>query len=253
MRVEKGTDMNDVKRRLARIGKVILVGSGKGGVGKSVVACGLAVSLSSAGFRTALLDLDIHGASVPGYLGVGPPVRSHEGGLVPKERGRLKVMSLALFTGSRPVPMRGGEKQELIAQLFGLTDWGALDFLVVDLPPSMGDELLSAFGLFAGKSQLVLVTTPSPSAVQVVARLRRLAESEGVPVTGVVLNMAYLREGGRVSQPLGKLGERAVKRSLGVEIARIPLDPEVNSKGLRNALGKRSDFSRAFKELAKKV
>ncbi|HME19437.1 MAG TPA: P-loop NTPase, partial [Nitrososphaerales archaeon] len=126
------------QKRLGKIGKVILVGSGKGGVGKSLVACGLGLKLSEAGYRTGILDIDLHGASVPNYLGVRPPVSSGAGGVVPKESGKVKVMSVALFTGDNPVPVRGGGKEGLITDLFALTDWGSLDFLVVDLPPSTG-------------------------------------------------------------------------------------------------------------------
>jgi ATP-binding protein involved in chromosome partitioning len=229
------------RKKLGSIARVVLVGSGKGGVGKSFVSCGLALSLAQKGYRTAVLDIDIHGASVPGYLGVRPPVKSTAEGLEPKKVGRLKVMSLALFTGENPIPLRGEKKQSLITQLFASTNWGELDFLVVDLPPSTGDELLSAFALFEGKSALVLVTTPSKGATTVVSRLRRLAEVERVPVEGVVLNMAYLDAGKRrVLHPFGKPDREAVERGLesGV-LVEIPLEPRLSSEGLVRLLRER--------------
>src|SRR5271157_4404004 len=102
------------KNRLAKIGRVVLVGSGKGGVGKSLVACGLALGLARRGVRVAVLDVDVHGATVPDYLEVRPPVRSSERGLEPKLSAGVKVMSVALFTGNNPVPLSGGQKQDVI-------------------------------------------------------------------------------------------------------------------------------------------
>ena len=242
------------KEKLERITHVILVGSGKGGVGKSTVASGLALSLSRVGQKTALLDIDIHGASVPEYLQVGPPVRSNKNGLEPKMKEGLRVMSLGLFTGSLPVPMRGDGKQELITQLFALTDWGDLDYLVIDLPPSMGDELLSAFSLFSGKATLALVTTPSPGAVSVVSRLRRLAETEKVPVKGVVVNMAYVLAGKTKTFPFGKPNRRLLEAKFkSTIIAEIPLDPLVSTRGLSAVLKGSNDFSRAFQKLAEQI
>ena len=242
------------QKRLGKIGKVILVGSGKGGVGKSLVACGLGLKLSEAGYRTGILDIDLHGASVPNYLGVRPPVSSGAGGVVPKESGKVKVMSVALFTGDNPVPVRGGGKEGLITDLFALTDWGSLDFLVVDLPPSTGDELLTAFGLFARKSTLLLVTTPSAGSLSVVSRLRSLAVSEKIPVRGVVMNMAYAEAGGKKIYPFGRADPRSTESSLRASlIAQIPLEPAVNGLGLRRALDAKGAFSDAFDEIVKRV
>ncbi len=231
------------RKKMEAVGRVILVGSGKGGVGKSFVSCGLALSLERKGYRTGVLDIDIHGASVPGYLGVRPPVSSTARGLEPKKVAGLKVMSLALFTGEKPIPLRGDKKQSLITQLFASTNWGKLDFLVVDLPPSTGDELLSAFALFQGKSTLILVTTPSKGATTVVSRLRRLAEIERVPVEGIVLNMAYLKASkGRVLYPFGKPDRESIERSLRSRVlVELPLEPTVSSEGLVSLLRARGN------------
>jgi Mrp family chromosome partitioning ATPase len=167
---------------------------------------------------------------------------------------KLKVMSVALFTGDNAVPMRGMEKPELITQLFSLTDWGALDYLVVDLPPSTGDELLTAFDLFAGMSTLVLVTTPSTNAISVVSRLKRLAVSEGVPVAGAVVNMAFSTVGKKRVFPFGRMGADAVRTRLGTRLlVEIPLYPRVNAKSLREVLRGRNELSVAFDELARLI
>jgi ATP-binding protein involved in chromosome partitioning len=244
----------EAERRLDGIRNVILVGSGKGGVGKSFVACGLALGLSRKGHETALLDLDIHGASIPRYLGVGPPVRSGRDGLEPKAVERLKVMSVGLFTGGNAVAMRGGEKQDLITQMFALTNWGRLDYLVVDLPPSMSDELFTAFSLFAGKSSLILVTTPSRYGTDVVLRMRRLAETENVAVLGSVLNMAYIQDGATRAHPFGKANTLRLGEELkSAVLAEIPLMPGVNSGKLRDVLNGRNEVSRAFEKIMTSV
>lgn len=246
--------LGEAKTRLKDISRVTLVGSGKGGVGKSFVACALGLSLAEAGLRTALLDIDIHGASLPGYLGVKPPLKSDKGGIEPKTVGGLKVMSVGLLTGSNPVPMRGEGKQSLITQLFALTNWGKLDILVVDLPPSMGDELLSAFALFREKGSLLLVATPSPQATGVVSRLRRLAEGERVSLEGVVLNMAYIQRDGRRLYPFGRPDRRSLERSIGADIiAEIPLEPRLSVVGLRALLKGRGQFNAAIEDLAARV
>ena len=241
----------EARKRVDRFGKIILVGSGKGGVGKSFVACSIALLLSEKGYRTGILDIDIHGASVPNYLDLRPPLRSTGNGLVPKESHGVKVMSVALLAGDNPVPMRGSEKQDLITQFLALTDWGSLDYLIVDLPPSTGDELLSAFDLFAGKSSLVLVTTPSRNAIGVVSRLRRLAKTENVPVEGVVVNMSYAEEGrARKTFPFGRMNRKSLEGTLdSTIIAEIPLEPKVNYESLQRLLRGRNSTSVAFRKL----
>jgi len=244
-------EREDARKKLDQVGRVILVGSGKGGVGKSFVASGLALALAGSGHRTGILDLDIHGASLPGYFGVSPPLTSTEKGLKPKVKAGVEIMSVALFTGNRPVPIRGSEKQNLVNQIFALTDWGRLEYLVVDLPPTTGDEVLSAFDLFGSKSVLILVTTPSPLAVSIVSRLRQLALGEGIPVGGVVINMAYIKEGNTKSFPFGRPNRPSMEKQLGSKVvAEIPLDGGVSSKGLVRMLAGRNEFSVAFKQLA---
>lgn len=244
----------EAKTRLRSVSRVILVGSGKGGVGKSLVASGLGLALASKDQRVGILDLDLHGASLTNYLGVDPPVSSGKDGITPKLVGKARVMSVALFTGNNPVPMRDNKKQELITQLFSLTNWERLDFLVVDLPPGTGDELFTAFKLFEGKCSLILVTTPSPNSVMVVSRLRHLAESERIPVKGIAINMAYIKQG-RMKVPLfGRLDEKGLEKKLKSKIiGEIPLEPRVSSTSLESLLSRRILFSRAFAELAQRV
>ena len=238
------------RRRLARVGRVILVGSGKGGVGKSLVACALALQLSKSGHGAAILDADLHGASVPGIMGTGAPLSSSKDGITPKLVEGVEIMSVALFTGGMAVPIGGGEKREVITQMVALTDWGDLDFMVVDLPPGTGDEVLAAFSLFSG-APLILVTTPAASSLSIVSRLGKLARTEKVPIAGVVLNMAHARTGRTVLYPFGRADRRRITELLGARIlAEVPLEASVNSTGLGRALRAKSEFSAAFKGLA---
>jgi ATP-binding protein involved in chromosome partitioning len=240
--------------RLKRIRNVVLVGSGKGGVGKSFVAAGLAVTLSKEGHSVGLLDIDVHGPSLPEYLAVRPPVRSGVEGLEPKTVGRLKTMSVALFTGDRPAPLKGGEKQALVTQLLAQTNWGELDYLVVDLPPGTGDELLAAFRLFSDICKLILVATPSERALSVVAKLSRLARQEKVAVGGLVLNMSYLWVGNKKIRILGKADRKAVERDLGTRLlAEIPLEPKVNEEDFLAVLKDSNEVAQAFKAIARTV
>jgi ATP-binding protein involved in chromosome partitioning len=244
----------EARKKVAEVKRVLLVGSGKGGVGKSLVASALALTLSRRGFRTAILDLDIHGASVPRYLGLEPPVQSVGGGLEPKQVEGLMAMSIGFFTEGRPVPMRGEGKEDLIVDLVAMTNWGSLDCLVVDLPPTAGDELLTAFSVFSGKSRLILVSTPSPYALSVVSLLSKLARQERVQTECGVLNMSYILARGRKTYPFGRPRPRLARKMLEVDaLTEIPFEPRLSTEGLRTLLSEEGPFRRAFQRLAVSV
>ena len=139
-------DEGAINEKLAKIGHTFVVLSGKGGVGKSTVAINLALSLSARGFRTGILDTDIHGPSVPKLLGLGGQ-RLHGNGeeLVPFSYSDLKVVSIGLLLDGddKAVIWRGPMKANVIRQFFSDVAWGDLDYLVVDSPPGTGDEPLS--------------------------------------------------------------------------------------------------------------
>ena len=185
---------------------------------------------------------------------MSPPLKSGKNGLEPKRAGRLKVMSMGLLTGNNAVPVRGTKKQELIAQLFSITNWGKLDYLVVDLPPGTGDEVLSAFELFSDKCRLVLVTTPSPNALNVVSRLGRLARIERITISGIVVNMAYSRIGKKTNYPFGRTDVKHLEKILDSKIlVMLPLEPKVNSQRIAVILRGRNEISLALKELVQKI
>ena len=161
---------------------------------------------------------------------------------------------MALLTGNRAVPVRGTRKQDLVAHLFSMTTWGVLDSLIVDLPPGTGDEVLSSFELFSGKCRLLLVTTPSPNALNVVSRLASLARIERVTSSGVVVNMAYGRVGEKRIYPFGRTDDKLLEKDLhSTIIGQLPLDPQVSSRKVRSILSGRNELSQALKKLVDRL
>ena len=156
-------DRQKLESRLCRIRHKIVVLSGKGGVGKSTVAVNLAVALMMAGRRVGLLDVDIHGPSIPTMLGLeGDTIGGSDGEIAPADVDGLKVISVGLFLPSQDdaVIWRGPLKMGAIKQFLKDVAWGDLDFLVIDCPPGTGDEPLSVCQLIGRLDGAVIVTTP---------------------------------------------------------------------------------------------
>lgn len=184
---------------LKEIKNIILVSSGKGGVGKSTVAANLALALSESGAEVGLLDADIYGPSLPimfGLEGAKPAtVQSPEGKALiePIEKFGLKLLSIGFFTDpNQPVPWRGPMVSTAVKQLFNDANWGSLDYLIVDLPPGTGDVHITIAQGFpiAGA---VIVTTPQQVALADTVKGvgMFLMDSINIPLLGVVENMAY--------------------------------------------------------------
>ncbi len=159
-----------INLRLSKIGRIIAVSSGKGGVGKSMVATALALSLAKDGCRVGLFDLDFTGPSTHIILGVPSKVQpKEEKGLVPPTFQGLSYMSLVYFVGDNPAPLRGADISNALIELLSVTQWGQLDFLVVDMPPGIGDAVLDLIRLVDG-IEFLIVTTPSLLAFEVVKK-----------------------------------------------------------------------------------
>lgn len=191
--------LSSTNSQLENIKNIILVSSGKGGVGKSTVSANLALALADSGAKVGLLDADIYGPSVPLMFGVEnakPLTKKDENGknkIVPIERFGLKLLSIGFFTDpSQPIPWRGPMATAAIKQLFNDADWGELDYLVVDMPPGTGDiHITVAQGFPIAGS--IIVTTPQNVAVADALKGIAMYKMEGIniPVLGVVENMAY--------------------------------------------------------------
>lgn len=175
---------------------VILVLSGKGGVGKSTVAVNLAYALSNHGFNVGLLDLDLHGPSVAKMLGIEDYKLQVMGNLIEPARitGSLSAISMAFLLPdtSTPVIWRGPMKMSVINQFLNEVNWGHLDYLVVDLPPGTGDEALTIAQLAPNVRGAVIVTTPQEVAILDSRKAIRFIEKLDIPVLGVIENMSGL-------------------------------------------------------------
>ena len=187
------------ERALAGIKNIIVVASGKGGVGKSTVAVNLALGLAKKGASVGLIDADIYGPSIPmmfGVEGARPKSSQNAEGKIriePIEKYGIKLLSIGFFTDpSQPVPWRGPMVSTAVKQLFNDADWGELDYLVVDLPPGTGDIHITVAQGFP-ITGAVIVTTPQNVAL---ADARKgvgmfLMDSINIPLLGVVENMSY--------------------------------------------------------------
>ena len=175
------------------IANIVLVMSGKGGVGKSTVATNVALALARSGARTGLLDADMYGPSIPTMLGVnGRPVSADGKKFLPLERFGLKLMSIGfmLEDPKSAVVWRGPMLQSALMQFLKDVDWGPLDYLVLDLPPGTGDIVLTISQKLRCTGALV-VTTPQEVALQDVYKSVSMAQKVGIPILGVVENESY--------------------------------------------------------------
>ena len=175
------------------IKNVVVVMSGKGGVGKSFVTGLLASALAREGYQVGVLYADITGPSIPMLFGLHGPVVSGTVGIQPlQSRSGIKVISMNLLLSSedQPVIWRGPLISKAIKQLWGDVMWGSLDYLLVDLPPGTSDATLTIMQSLPVKG-IVIVTTPQGLATLIVRKAVNMAKSIGVPIVGVVENMAY--------------------------------------------------------------
>ena len=224
-------DRQQLARRMCRIKHKIIVLSGKGGVGKSTVAVNAAVSLSTRGHRVGLLDIDIHGPSVPRLLGLeGRHIAGNGTALLPVDFSEnLKVMSMGFMLRERSdaVIWRGPMKYTAIKQFLRDVDWGDLDYLVIDSPPGTGDEPLSICQFIENAQGAVVVTTPQELALLDVRKSINFCRQLGVPILGVVENMSgfVCPNCGEVTHIFKSGGAEHMAREMGVPfLGRIPID-----------------------------
>ncbi|SEF83155.1 Mrp/NBP35 family ATP-binding protein [Sphingobacterium lactis] len=254
--------------QLSKIKNIILVSSGKGGVGKSTVAANLALALANTGAKTGLLDADIYGPSVPMMFGVedAKPASTQtpdgKNKIVPVERFGLKLLSIGFFTDpNQPIPWRGPMATSAIKQLFGDTDWGELDYLVVDMPPGTGDIHITVAQSYpiAGA---VIVTTPQQVALADAIKGMAMYQMEGVqvPIIGVVENMAYFTPAELPDNRyyiFGKDGGKRLAESNQVpflgEIPLVKAVADAGDNGFPIALDQDEPVAKAFEAIAGRV
>jgi ATP-binding protein involved in chromosome partitioning len=177
-----------IDKRMKEIDRIVAVSSGKGGVGKSLVASTLALILAKRGYKVGLFDLDFTSPSTHIILGAEGLRPKEERGIVPPRFHGLKYMSIVYYSGERASPLRGADVSNALIELLSITKWGAMDFLVIDMPPGIGDATLDLIRLIKN-IKFLIVTTPSRLAFETVRKLMRLLKELKIPVTGVVENM----------------------------------------------------------------
>jgi len=206
-----------INERLSRTRRIIAVSSGKGGVGKSMVATTLALTLARNGCRVGLFDLDFTSPSTHIILNAPKVQLKEEKGIVPPKVLGLEYMSLVYFVGDNPAPLRGADVSNALIELLSVTRWGTLDFLVIDMPPGIGDAVLDLVRLIK-RIEFLIVTTPSLLAFETVRKQVNLLCELKLPVIGVVENMKMDKTSG-VQVETEKLGVRY--------LGSIPFDPQV--------------------------
>jgi ATP-binding protein involved in chromosome partitioning len=230
-----------IEKRLKQVNRIIVVASGKGGVGKSLVATTISLWLSRKGQRVGLLDLDFHGPSCHIILGAKEVAPTEERGLIPPEVHGVKFMSVVYYIGDRPLPLRGDEISNAFVELLTITRWGRLDYLVVDVPPGIAEEVLDIIRLIK-RGEFLIVATPSALATTTVARLSQLLQELQVPVLGAVENMCPSETGTEGAEKFGT-----------TLLGRIPFDPEVEEKLGDPELLLRTKFARAVEAIVDKI
>ena len=211
---------------LPEVRRIVAVASGKGGVGKSTTAVNLAVALAQQGLKVGLLDADIYGPSLPRMLGVQAKPELRDGMMVPLEAWGLKVMSIGfLVDPDTAMIWRGPMVMGALEQMMGQVHWGALDVLIVDMPPGTGDAQLT-MAQRVSLSGAVIVSTPQDIALIDARRGVRMFEKTLVPVLGVIENMSLFccPNCGHETALFGHGGARREAEALGVPfLGEVPL------------------------------
>jgi len=193
-----------INERLECVKRIIAISSGKGGVGKSLTASTLSLALARKGYKVGLLDLDFTSPSTHIILGITNARPNEEKGVIPPEVGGLKYMSITYYSGDSAMPLRGPDVSNVLIELLAVTVWGRLDFLILDMPPGIGDTTLDLVR-FINRISFIIVTTTSKLAFETVRKLSELLEELKVPMIGIVENMK-MNKSGVIRQEVNRLG-----------------------------------------------
>ena len=211
--------------------RVLLVASGKGGVGKSSITANLSVALADRGRDVAVVDADVWGFSIPRMLGVQHPPVVIDEMLVPPEANGVRCISMGFFAAEdQPVIWRGPMLHKALEQFLTDVFWDEPDFLVVDLPPGTGDISIS-LAQFLPRAEVLVVTTPQPAAQRVAQRAAFMAQKVNLEIKGVIENMSWFTgDDGKRYELFGAGGGEELATRLGVPlIGQVPLVPELRA------------------------
>lgn len=224
-------DMHERLNEFSRVRKVIGIVSGKGGVGKSIVTSLMAVMFSRKGYKTAILDADITGPSIPKAFGLNERAMGSEKGIHPVvTAGGIKVMSINLLleNAEDPVVWRGPILAGTVKQFWTDVVWEDVDFMFVDMPPGTGDVPLTVYQSLPIDG-IVVVTSPQDLVSMIVGKAVKMAKMMNVPILGIVENMSYFAcpDCGKKHYPFGESKINDIANSFGLEvIAQLPIDPK---------------------------
>jgi len=182
-----------IDKRLKSIKRIIAVAGGKGGIGKSSVSSTLALILSKMGHKVGLFDLDFSGPSSHIILGIKDyEFPKEDKGIVPSKYYGIKFMSIISFSEENPSPLRGIDISNAVIELLAITQWGSLDYLIIDMPPGIGDATLDIIRIIK-RAEFIIITTPSKLSIQTVKKSLQLLLELKVPIIGVIENMKFTK------------------------------------------------------------
>lgn len=232
-RQEQITDFSEHLHEMSRVKKVIGIISGKGGVGKSLVTSMLAVTMNRMGYRTAILDADVTGPSIPKAFGIKEKAMGNNFGIYPvKTKTGIDIMSvnLLLENDTDPVVWRGPIIAGVVKQFWTDVIWNDIDFMFIDMPPGTGDVPLTVFQSIPVDG-IIVVTSPQELVSMIVSKAVKMAEMMNIPIIGLVENMSYFRcpDNGKDYQVFGEshIDRIADKHNLNV-LAKLPIDPKIS-------------------------
>jgi len=229
-----------IEERTREVKRIIPVVSGKGGVGKSLISTTLALSLAENGYRVGLLDLDFHGASDHLILNANPEIMPEEDkGVVPPTFEGVKFMSIVFYSEDKPTPLRGKEISDALIEILAVTRWNSLDFLVIDMPPGLGEQFLDILR-FLKRGEFLIVGIPSILAVNVVRKLILLLKEGRYNILGIIENMVAEK---------GYLEEISKEYDISY-LGAIPYLPEIENKIMEI---KKSKFYDIIKKISEKI
>ena len=231
---QEKTDFAEKPHELSRIKKVIGIVSGKGGVGKSLVTSMLAVAMNRNGYKTAILDADVTGPSIPKTFGIKGKAIGNELGIFPM-RSKLGTdiisINLLLENDTDPVLWRGPMIAGMVKQFWTDVIWNDVDFMFIDMPPGTGDVPLTVFQSVAVDG-IIIVTSPQELVSMIVSKAVKMAEMMGIPIIGIVENMAYFKcpDCDKEHKIFGEshIEEIADKHNIHV-FAKLPIDPQLSA------------------------
>jgi len=180
---------NIIKKRLEGVKRVIAVSGGKGGIGKSVVAAVLSLILKEKGKKVGIFDVDFCGPCAHMILGVREAYPQEEKGIVPPEVEGIKFMSINYYSKDNPAPFREKDTSSAFVEMFAITQWGSLDFLILDMPPGTKDVILDTIR-FIPRVEFLILTSASQIVLKTVKKTIRLLKEESVSCVGVIENMS---------------------------------------------------------------